>query len=144
MRRFAYIFGIIIVIIVVLTDMRKLGPIGGLYDFPYGDKVGHFLLFGLFSLVVNLSMYESKLTAAASPDIAPEYKRTTILTSLIIAIFAGMEELSQIWFPSRTASIYDLLASCQGISLFTWLFLSLIKKEQVKRLLLSIFRDKPV
>jgi VanZ family protein len=143
MRRFAFIFGVIIVIIVVLADTRKLGFIGAVYDFPYGDKVGHFLLFGLFSLVVNLSMFETKTAAAASTDIAPEYKRTAILTSLIIAGSAGLEEVSQLWFPSRTASIYDLMASCLGIGFFTWLFLSLIKKEQVKHLLLSIFRDKP-
>ncbi len=144
MKRIAFIFGIIIIVIVVLADTRKLGFIGALYDFPYGDKVGHFLLFGLFSLVDNFSVFETRSTSTASTEVASDYTRPAIITSLIIAAFAGMEELSQVWFPSRTSSIYDLLASCIGISFFTWLYLRLIKKEQVKRLLLSIFRDKRV
>lgn len=144
MKRAAFVFGMIIVIIIILADTRKLGFIGFLYEFPYGDKVGHFLIYGLFSLVVNLSVFESRSISKSSTDPVRDFTRSAIISSLIIAAFVGLEELSQLWFTSRSSSIYDFLASCLGISFFTWFYLSLIKKEQVLDLLMSMFRDKPV
>jgi VanZ family protein len=129
MKRLAFIFGLIIIIIVILADTRHLGPLGAIYDFPYGDKVGHFFLFGLFSLVVNLSVFESRSVSAAQSMLKPDYKRSAIITSLIIAVFVGLEELSQLWFPSRTSNAFDLLASYLGIAFFTWLSLRIKKKE---------------
>lgn len=129
MKRLAFIFGLMIIIIVILADTRHLGFLGALYDFPYGDKVGHFFLFGLFSLVVNLSVFESRTASAADASIKPGYNRIAINTSLIIAAFAGLEEFSQLWFPSRTSSLFDLLASCLGIAFFTWLALRIINRD---------------
>ncbi len=39
MKRLAIIFGLFIVVIVVLADMRQLGFLYAVYDFPFGDKV---------------------------------------------------------------------------------------------------------
>ncbi len=56
MKRWAILCGLAILLIVILADTRRLGFLGVIYDFPNGDKVGHFLLFGLLSLLVNLAV----------------------------------------------------------------------------------------
>ena len=127
MKRLALLFGLFIVIIVILADTRRLAPLGFIYDFPYGDKVGHFFLFGLFSLVVNLAVFESRWAPAAGISLKRDYRRPAAVTSLIIAFFVALEEFSQMWFPSRTFSLFDLSASFLGIAFFTWLALKLKK-----------------
>jgi hypothetical protein len=42
-------------------------------------------------------------------------------TNLILALFIGLEEYSQRFFPARTADIFDFLASCAGVTFFAWL-----------------------
>jgi hypothetical protein len=126
-KRLAIIFGIIIIVIVVLADTRHLGAVGVFYDFPFGDKVGHFFLFGLFSLVVNLSVFEFRKASAAETGRRLNYERSAVITSSIIAALVGLEEFSQLWFPSRTSSLFDLLASYFGIVFFTWLALKIKK-----------------
>ncbi len=61
MKRWAIFFGLFIVLIIILADTRHMGYLGRVYDFPNGDKVGHFILFGLLSFVVNLSVFEARV-----------------------------------------------------------------------------------
>ena len=98
------IFGIFIIIVIILADTRHLGFIYGLYDFPFGDKVGHFILFGLLSLFINLSIKSHDIVKTLL-HLYPNMKKpwTVIKTSLILALFVGVEEFSQRWFPSRTS-----------------------------------------
>jgi polysaccharide biosynthesis protein VpsQ len=117
MRRWAIFFGLFIVLIIILADAGHIGALGKFYDFPNGDKVGHFVLFGLLSFVINLSVFESRPLA--------DKKRLAIITSLILAFFVGLEEYSQRFFPKRTADIFDFLASCAGIAFFAWLAVKL-------------------
>jgi hypothetical protein len=121
MKRMAFIFGLFIIIIVILADAGRLGPLGRIYDFPYGDKVGHFFLFGLLSMAVNLSVFESVRIPSGGSLPRQDHKRSAIITSMIIAALVGLEEFSQSWFPSRTFSLFDLSASYLGIAFFTWL-----------------------
>ncbi len=117
MKRWAIFFGLFLVVIVVLADTQHLGDLGSVYDFPYGDKVGHFILFGLLSLVVNLSVFEARPSS--------DFERLAVITSLIIALLIGLEEISQSWFPTRTADVFDWLASCAGVASFAWLAIKL-------------------
>jgi polysaccharide biosynthesis protein VpsQ len=110
MRRWAILGGLAILLIVILADTRRLGFIGAIYDFPYGDKVGHFLLFGLLSLVVNLAVFEARPQA--------EKVRLAWGTSIVLALMIGAEEVSQRWIPSRTFSLLDLAASYLGVTVF--------------------------
>ena len=87
MKRWAIFFGLFIVVIIILADRNQLGFLGRIYDFPNGDKVGHFFLYGLLSLVVNLSVFEARPNA--------DRKRLAVITSLILAILIGAEEYSQ-------------------------------------------------
>jgi hypothetical protein len=113
MKRWAIFFGLFLVAIVILADEGRLGFLHALYDFPYGDKAGHFVLFGLLSLVVNLSVFEARP--------ASDFKRLAVITSLILALLIGLEELSQIWFPARTFDLLDLAASYLGVAFFACL-----------------------
>lgn len=113
MKRWAIFFGVFIVIVIILADTQHLGALGAVYRFPYGDKVGHFVLFGLLSLAVNLSVFEARP--------ASDFKRLAVITSLLLALAIGLEEYSQRFFPTRTSDIIDLTASYLGVALFAWL-----------------------
>ena len=113
MKRWAALFGLVIIGIVVMADTGHLGFVARLYDFPYGDKVGHFLLFGLLTLLVNLAAFEAR-PMQDRPALA-------IKVSLSLAVLIGLEELSQRWFPSRASSVLDLAASYLGVAVFAWL-----------------------
>jgi len=80
--------------------------LGKIYDFPDGDKVGHFVLFGLLSFVIDLSVFEARPFA--------DRKRLAIISGLILALFIGLEEYLQRFFPTRTANISDFLASARA------------------------------
>ena len=121
MKRWAILCGLAIILIVVLADTQHLGFLGIVYDIPYGDKVGHFVLFGLLSFFVNLAVFEAQ----------PRDNKTLLAigTGLILAMLIGFEEFSQRWVPSRTFSLVDLSASYLGVALFSWLA---VKLEQHK------------
>ena len=108
-------FGALIVPILVGADTGHLGFIGWLYDFPYGDKVGHFLVFGCMSLLANLAVFEARSVG--------ERSRLALKTSIVLAVFIGLEETAQRWFPTRTPSVWDFAASCLGVIFFAWIAL---------------------
>ncbi len=101
-------FSIFIIVVIVLADMGTLpGLIRGLYDFPNGDKLGHFILYGILSLLLNLAF-------TVRPGV--NLPRTILTVSLILALLIGLEEWSQSLFDSRTMDIVDLLASYAGVT----------------------------
>jgi polysaccharide biosynthesis protein VpsQ len=76
---------------------------------PAGDKLGHFWLMGIASLLINLSL------GAARVRIGPVHVLTG---SLAFATVVTLEETSQAFFRWRGASPLDLLADYAGIWLF--------------------------
>ncbi|MBI4928456.1 MAG: VanZ family protein [Anaerolineae bacterium] len=101
----AAVFTVFILVIVVLADQGRLpGFITVLIDFPNGDKLGHFLLMGGLSLLVNLAL-------PAGAD------RRHILALWLVAVLVALEEISQSWFGTRHPDLTDLLASLAGIVL---------------------------
>ena len=77
---------------------------------PYGDKLGHFCLFGLLTLGVNFA-FKLKQYAVISLNI--------YVGSTIVFLFVLIEELSQYFIPSRTLDAADLLADVVGIITFS-------------------------
>lgn len=79
---------------------------------PYGDKVGHFCLFGGLTLAANFLL---------------KFKRINVSTivlyqgSVLVFILVLLEELSQYFVPTRTLDSLDLLADTVGILLFNLL-----------------------
>ncbi len=120
MKWLAFAFVAFILAVIVGADMGILpGAIHRLYDFPNGDKVGHFVLFGLLSLILNL-------TFLARPR--ADSRRLTLTVSLVLFLLVGLEEWSQSLFALRTVDIIDLLASYTGIAAFAWLAWRLQKR----------------
>ena len=104
------LFSLVLLAIVVAANTGMMpGFLYEIYTFPYGDKAGHFILTGLLSLLVNLSL-RCRKTRLASRDF--------LLGSLLVGAVVTIEELSQVFFPTRNASLTDLLSSYLGIWLF--------------------------
>ncbi len=80
--------------------------ITALYAFPYGDKVGHFLIMGALTLAANLIFSARKVNLGSTP---------VLLGSLLVFMGVTVEEFSQIFFQSRTFSLVDLAFSYLGI-----------------------------
>jgi hypothetical protein len=79
---------------------------------PYGDKVGHMLLFGLLTYVVNLALLSRHFCIGRLP---------LYYGAVLVSIFVLSEEISQGFIPSRTLDIIDLVADAVGIILFSYL-----------------------
>ncbi|WP_340155518.1 VanZ family protein [uncultured Winogradskyella sp.] len=89
---------------------------------PYGDKIGHFFLFGFFTLAVNSALRFKNF----------KYWEVLPLGTLLVAICVLIEELSQAFFPNRTLDISDLIADGLGILFFTFIGNLLNKKGVFK------------
>lgn len=104
------LFALFILLIIVLADAGGLGFLGILNRIPFGDKAGHFILFGTLSFLLN------KSAMALLPK--RETARLVLTVSLLLAILIGLEEWSQSLFPARTMSFSDLFASYGGVFVF--------------------------
>ena len=119
MKWITFLFALFIILIIVLADKGQLGLLKLINQIPYGDKVGHFILYGILTLLINLTLLRSL------PSQSP--RRVTVISSLILALLIGIEELSQQFFASRTVSFQDLFAGYLGVIFFSWLALKINK-----------------
>ncbi len=89
--------------IILAADRGKLpAVIAGLYAFPYGDKLGHFLLMGLLAFFLALALPERLKRAGLA----------------VLAVILVLEEGSQSFLPNRNFSGMDLLCSLLGVLVF--------------------------
>jgi VanZ family protein len=108
MKRTAVFFTLLIIVIVILADTGSLPRfLDSIYDFPNGDKVGHFILFGL------LNFFITRAVLSALPSRPSIW--VTFSIGLILALLVAAEEYSQSFFPKRTPDWIDLLASYLGV-----------------------------
>ena len=77
---------------------------------PNGDKLGHFMVFGVLTLLLNVSLKFSTVRLF----FIPVYWGT-----FSVALFSLGEEISQYFIPSRTFDLLDLVADAGGILTFT-------------------------
>lgn len=89
---------------------------------PYGDKLGHFCLFGLLTLATNLALKFKSFTL---------YSLEVFLGSALVLSFVVIEEASQYFIPNRNFELIDLSADFIGI-----LFFSLVS-SYLRKLMLS-------
>ena len=97
---------------IVLADTGQLGGLGFMYEFPYGDKAGHFLLFGILSFLLNSTLLRSL------PSRPP--KRIVLIATTLLALAIGLEEWAQQFFPLRASDWVDLFFSYAGVALGAW------------------------
>lgn len=119
MKWLALLFTAFILLIIVLADAGVLSRYAGfLYAFPFGDKAGHFILYGILALLLNLALFRAR------PD--QSRGRLAVQCGLILGLLIGLEELSQHSFASRTFDLVDLTFSYLGVVFFSWVA---IKKQ---------------
>ena len=113
MKWLTVLFTLFILLIIVLADTGNLGILAIVYRIPYADKVGHFLLYGILILLINLTLFRSIPTRSRI--------RIAAASGLTLAILIGLEELSHSNFSNRTFDLVDLSASYLGLIFFSWL-----------------------
>ncbi|HET7143701.1 MAG TPA: VanZ family protein [Anaerolineales bacterium] len=111
-----------IITIIILADHGRLPHfIRVIYDFPNGDKLGHFILFGLLNFFITGAVLASRLSESC--------KRVSLSIGLALAVLIALEEYSQQFFSARTFSLLDLLASYAGLLVGGWMALGLKKRQ---------------
>jgi len=113
MKWLTILFALFILLVVVFADTGHLGILGIANSIPYGDKAGHFILYGILTLLVDLTILQARGNSNRS--------RLVFRVGLILAVLIGLEEYSQKFFPSRTFSLVDLAASYFGVIFFSWI-----------------------
>tara|TARA_R110001599_G_scaffold353459_1_gene592351 strand:- start:43000 stop:43353 length:354 start_codon:yes stop_codon:yes gene_type:complete len=95
-----------VLVIATISVVATIAP--GVFSFlkfiPWGDKLGHFVLFGALTLAI----------AFAIPG-ARSFLYGAVLTAVLVVI----EETLQILAPTRSFSMLDLGASLSGVLIFT-------------------------
>ncbi len=110
--------------IVILADVRETQFLFRVVrKFPLGDKVGHFLLMGIFSLFVNLILSARTIRV---------WKLNYLLGSLIVLLVVTIEEVSQIFIGGRTFDAGDLVADAAGIIIFGEIARLIYSRQTVK------------
>ena len=101
------LFLAVIIVVIIQADGRTLPYwIARVYQFPNGDKVGHFVLMGIAAFLLNLAAHDRSFTwLQMRIPIAPA----------VFSLAVAAEEYSQQYFPNRTASWLDLTCSLLGI-----------------------------
>jgi polysaccharide biosynthesis protein VpsQ len=119
MKWLTLFFTLFILFIIILADQGKLGILGVVNEIPYGDKVGHFILYGILTLLLDLTLIRSL------PNRSP--KRIVVLMGLILFLIIGLEEYSQQFFDKRTYDLVDLTFSYLGVGFFSGMALRIQK-----------------
>ncbi|HUE98579.1 MAG TPA: VanZ family protein [Anaerolineales bacterium] len=113
MKWAAILFALFIVLIIVLADADRLGILALISQIPFGDKAGHFTLYGILALLINLSVFRSRPFQSRT--------RVAVMIGLTLAVLIGLEEFSQQFFAARSFDLVDLTFSYLGVIFFSWL-----------------------
>lgn len=86
---------------------------------PFGDKLGHIIVFGSLTLMANLA-FKGRVI---------KFKLGSIYWgALAVLVFVTLEELSQYFIATRTLDLFDYFANLFGILCFSWMSREVIKK----------------
>lgn len=113
-KRLAILFSLFILLIILLADIGILSRyLTFLHRIPFADKLGHFILYGILTLLINLSLFRGRPFQ--------DRKSIAIKIGLILALLIGLEEFSQQLFARRSFDLVDLTFSYLGLISFSWL-----------------------
>ena len=73
---------------------------------PHGDKIAHATLYGMMAFLLNYGLGFRSINIVQIQ-----------LGSIIVLVFAIIEEISQYYIPSRTFDWWDLMADFIGVAL---------------------------
>jgi VanZ family protein len=112
MKRIKWLSGLFFLVLILMVIIANLG-LGQIYfpfvyNVPGLDKIGHFLLMGMLSFLVNLLLEGRRVSLI---------KMNILAGNLWVAIIVTLEELSQIFLVYRAFSLVDLAFDLGGIFL---------------------------
>ena len=114
MKHISILFTIFIIVIIILADNGNIPPfIRSIYDFENGDKLGHFILYGLLTFFITRTFF------SALPSKSRSW--VTLSVGFILSLLIGAEEWSQQFFSTRTFDLIDLSASYLGVVVGGWM-----------------------
>jgi polysaccharide biosynthesis protein VpsQ len=114
----AILFTFFILLVIILADAGVLNHyVGFIYKFPFGDKAGHFVLYGILTLLLDLALFRAR----------PKKDRMQLVwqCGLVLVLLIGLEEFSQQYFSSRSFDLVDLTFSYLGVVFFSWVALKI-------------------
>lgn len=108
-------------VIVFLADQKQYQPLfRRIREMPYGDKLGHLILMGLFSFLLNMALGCRTWRV---------WRIKLLRGSLIVALLVTAEEFSQLFFRTRTFDLIDLVFDYVGIFSFGLLAYFLTRRK---------------
>jgi VanZ family protein len=114
----AILFSLFICWIIFLADTgQKIFASTYVRHLPFGDKAGHFLLYGILAFLVNLALNNRKVNILS--------QRVLLGASLVLA-FAVLEEFTQIYLSTRDFEVWDILCDLGGVICFSWLSIKVL------------------
>lgn len=85
-----------------------------LHSIPYADKIGHFVLMGGLTFLINLAVHCHQFRVG---------RYHWLTASVVLAVLITLEEVSQLFITTRHFDLLDLSADYLGILFFSWLAL---------------------
>jgi len=123
MKIFLGVYIFVLAFIIFLADRKGtrylLNFVGNV---PYGDKLGHFLLMGGFSFLLNMVLSARKFRV---------WKIEYLAGSVIVLVVVTLEEISQKFVAGRTFDWGDLVFDFLGIFLFGELARIVCRKREI-------------
>ena len=89
---------------------------------PYGDKMGHFLLYGALTLILNFTLAMRQIKIGG---------HELLLGSVIILVVTLIDEFTQILQESRSFEWLDMSSNLLGIIFFSHLSLIIARQSWV-------------
>ena len=88
-------------------------------NIPYYDKIGHFILMGIFAFLAVISI---------APLLPYSSSKSTLAVLSGVLLIIAVEECSQIFVVTRTFSLADFICDFLGVSFFGLIGYSLINR----------------
>ena len=109
-----------LVILVVVAGRGQLA-VRWLLHLPYGDKIGHFVLMGIMSFLVNAALGDARLRWRGLAA-----RKGSVLVGAVVLF----EEVSQLWLEYRAFELADLAADFAGIWVFAELAAHVVARSE--------------
>lgn len=108
------LFFLLVAGIIIADNLGRFQKIIGYVNtLPFGDKWGHFIFIGTLTFLLNYAL-EGRMVKIGN--------RRVLFGCTIVTVGITLEEISQIWIPSRTFDLVDLSANYLGIWLAGWVW----------------------
>ena len=90
------------------------------------DKLAHFIEFGILSALAANALLSGQRFAADGESGRRVWQLAVVLT----ALWAVLDEIHQLWVPSRSTDPLDAVADILGGMVGAWLLLSFMRRER--------------